>query len=196
MTHLRIVPMLALVAATASGCATLDANECRGGDWPGIGYRDGASGARREVLAEHEKACAEHGVRPDGERWYAGYRRGIVVFCTPENGFEVGLRNHRYGGVCPADLEPAFLARYETGQQLWKARSNMAAIDRDIRQTEQDVARTDDPQKRAAMRSHLGYLRTLRITATSQLAAMEAWARGGAYAPPPPMVVAPPMRRY
>ncbi len=188
----RTLGLVSILALGLGGCATLNESQCRSGDWPQIGYRDGAAGARRAIIDEHDKACAEYKVRPDANAWYAGYERGLVVYCTPERGFEEGLRNARYGGVCPLDREPAFLARYGVGQQLWKARADLEAIDRDIRSVESQAWQLDrNSPKRAELMSRASAMRASRIAASANLMAVEVWARATMAAPlvlpgPPP----------
>ena len=53
----RLTSAMALFAALA-GCATLSETECRTGDWGQIGYNDGSVGNKRDIIGEHDKACA------------------------------------------------------------------------------------------------------------------------------------------
>ena len=59
----------AAVAATGvallSGCATMNEDQCRVGDWGGQGWRDGAEGRQTSRLDDHAKACAKYGVVPN-----------------------------------------------------------------------------------------------------------------------------------
>ena len=114
---------LLLIAAATGGaalalgsCATMSAEQCMAGDWSGQGYVDGQSGLTMSRLDEHAQACAEHGVSPDAAAYAAGREQGLVQYCTPYKGFEVGRNGSAYAGVCPSDLEADFMYAYRDGQ--------------------------------------------------------------------------------
>ena len=44
-------------------CATMSKEQCTLGDWKGTGLTDGENGYPRTRLADHQKACSEHGVK-------------------------------------------------------------------------------------------------------------------------------------
>jgi Protein of unknown function (DUF2799) len=182
-----------MLAGVLAGCETLSEDQCRTGDWNQIGYQDGSVGRTRDVIAQHEKACAKIGIKPNANLWYAGYERGIPAYCTPQNGLEQGMRDSSYQGVCPPHLEPAFLARYSAGREVYKARQVVEQIDRDINSLERDLGAKDlKPDRRADIMNRLHYQRMTRMNAATQVAQMEAWARG-VYTPPlAPIYVRPP----
>ena len=104
-------------AALAMGsCATMSAEQCMAGDWSGQGYIDGQSGLTMSRLDEHAEACAKHGVSPDADAYAGGRRQGLVHYCTPHKGFEVGRTGSGYAGVCPSELEADFTYGYRDGQ--------------------------------------------------------------------------------
>ncbi|EIJ41773.1 Protein of unknown function (DUF2799) [Beggiatoa alba B18LD] len=98
-----------------SGCASLSQEECQQGDWRNIGYNDGAQGYQAERFSEHQKACSEYKIRPDFSLYKQGHDNGIVSYCRPNNGYDVGQRLNSYEGVCPSHLENAFLEAYLDG---------------------------------------------------------------------------------
>jgi hypothetical protein len=112
-----------IIAAAAGGatlalgsCATMSAEQCMAGDWSGQGYVDGQSGLTMSRLDEHAEACAKHGVSPDAAAYAAGRSQGLVQYCTPHKGFEVGRTGSGYAGVCPSDLEADFMYAHRDGQ--------------------------------------------------------------------------------
>lgn len=112
-----------IIAAAAGGaalalgsCATMSAEQCMAGDWSGQGYVDGQSGLTMSRLDEHAEACAKHGISPDSAAYAAGRRQGLVQYCTPRTGFEVGRTGSVYAGVCPPDLEADFMDAHRDGQ--------------------------------------------------------------------------------
>ena len=125
---------LLFIAAAAGGaalalgsCATMSAEQCMAGDWSGQGYVDGQSGLTMSRLDEHAEACAKHGVSPDATAYAAGRRQGLVQYCTPHKGFEVGRTGSGYAGVCPSELEGDFMYAYRDGQVVHAAEQALAS---------------------------------------------------------------------
>ena len=108
-------------------CATMSAEQCMAGDWSGQGYADGQSGLTMSRLDEHAEACAKHGVTPDAAAYAAGRRQGLLQYCTPHRGFEVGRTGSGYAGVCPSELEADFMYGYRDGQVVHAAEEALAS---------------------------------------------------------------------
>ena len=49
-----------------------------------------------------------------------GRNAGLVDFCRPSNGFEMGSNGEIYYYVCPVDVESQFLARYRIGRRVYQ----------------------------------------------------------------------------
>lgn len=111
---------LACFALGLAGCASMSKDECLTVDWRTVGYEDGAAGRGGEAIGRHRKACADHGVAPDLRAYQAGRAEGLQEYCQPQNGFRIGANGAAYGGVCPAELAPAFTEAYETGRGLYQ----------------------------------------------------------------------------
>ena len=107
-----------LIAAIASGCASLDKEECLNANWYAIGLEDGARGRPIERLGDHRRACAEHRVAPDAQRYMAGRDEGLKSFCTYERGFAHGRSGQSYSGGCPAAMAAGFQSGYQLGREL------------------------------------------------------------------------------
>jgi hypothetical protein len=108
-----------LIAAIVSGCASLDRGECLNANWYAIGLEDGARGRTLERLGDHRRACVEHKVAPDAERYVAGRNEGLKSFCTYERGFSQGRGGQTYAGSCPANLAASFQSGYQRGRELY-----------------------------------------------------------------------------
>jgi len=122
-----------IIAAAAGGaalvlgsCATMSAEQCTAGDWSGQGYIDGQAGMTMSHLDEHTEACAKHGVTPDAAAYAAGRQQGLLHYCTPGKGFEVGRTGSGYAGVCPSDLEADFNYGYRDGQIVHEAEAALS----------------------------------------------------------------------
>ncbi len=119
-----------------SGCATLSKSDCMSGDWARIGRQDGTEGHTRSRFAKHVEACEKHGVSPNRLKYDAGYKEGLVAYCTAENGFEVGRRGDRYENICPASREGAFMAQYRVGREMYDVEARMKSVESDINSIE------------------------------------------------------------
>ena len=117
-----------------SGCATLSEEECRAADWRTIGFEDGTMGKPIGQIGKHREACADHGVPVDLTAYKEGHEEGMVIFCQPASGFELGNRGGRFNDDCPVDLRADFYAAYEDGYRAFKLR-------REVRNSEQDIRR-------------------------------------------------------
>jgi hypothetical protein len=125
-TMRRIAPVITFSVLLASGaalngCATLSEEQCLAGDWYGIGVADGQNGYTFNRLSDHNEACASHGVIPDAAVYEQGRQQGLRAYCTPQVGFREGRQGDSYAGVCPASVEPDFLAGYSDGRLVHAA---------------------------------------------------------------------------
>jgi hypothetical protein len=121
-----IIAAAAGAALAVGSCATMSEEQCLAGDWSGQGYADGQSGLTMSRLDEHAEACAKHGVTPVATAYPAGRRQGLVRYCTPWKGFEVGRTGSGYAGVCPSELEADFMPAYRDGQIVHEVEQALA----------------------------------------------------------------------
>lgn len=135
---------LAAAALVLSGCATMSSEECAATDWSAVGYEDGARGATMDRFSSHRKACTKHGIAPDFRAYKAGRQEGLVEFCQPGRGYDLGVRGGHYAGVCDAALEEEFLDAYRVGNELYKLRSNVNAANSRIHAKERELEDVKD----------------------------------------------------
>src|SRR5688500_2665070 len=123
---------IATVCIAFAGCASLDRDECRNADWYAIGLEDGARGRPVERLGDHRRACAEHGVAPQTDRYLAGRNEGLKSFCTYQQGYTQGRGGHAYAGACPRELAGGFVAGYERGRELHQLERRHGEVQKEI----------------------------------------------------------------
>jgi hypothetical protein len=131
--------LIALALVGLSGCASMSGDECATSDWSAVGYEDGSRGYSSDRFGNHRKACAKHGVTADFAAYQAGRNQGLVEFCQPSKGFNLGASGGRYNGVCAADVEPDFLDAYRVGQQLYSLRSSVSSANSQIYAREHEI---------------------------------------------------------
>jgi hypothetical protein len=125
-------PALSVLFAALAGCASMDRSQCASANWYAIGLEDGARGQPLERLGAHRRACAEHGVSPDAERYVAGRNEGLKSFCTYERGFAEGRSGHGNAGVCPATVAAGFQSGYQHGRELWDLNRQLSDVQKQI----------------------------------------------------------------
>ena len=128
MSAMRILSLGAAVYLIA-GCSGMSEQACVTADWRTVGFEDGTAGRSEGGIGRYRQQCSEHGVTPDLEAYRAGHAEGVRIYCKESNGFAVGHSGAQYQGVCPADLEPAFLAEYNSGHRLHELESALGSVD-------------------------------------------------------------------
>lgn len=135
---------ITLAIVGLSGCATMSGDECAMSDWQAVGYEDGVRGYTGDRIGQYRKACAKHGVTPDLSSYQQGREQGLVEYCQPGRGFNVGSSGNRYHGVCRADLEPGFLEAYNAGYHLYTLHSNVNRANSAIHAKEGELNRIEE----------------------------------------------------
>lgn len=136
--------ILALATAGLSGCAGMSPEECIATDWTAIGYEDGARGYTTDRFSGHRKACAKHGITADFSDYQQGRDQGLVEYCQPGRGFNIGVNGGRYYGVCSAELEGDFLDAFNTGHHLYTLRSEVNYANSAINSKQYELDQIDE----------------------------------------------------
>ena len=144
MLRKRTSILLSLLVIGVAGCATMSGDECATSDWTAVGYEDGSRGYTSERFGKHRKACAKHGITADFQAYQQGRSQGLVEFCQPGRGFNLGVNGGQYNGVCSVDLEADFLDAYRVGQQLYTLRSNVSSANSQIHSKKHELEDIED----------------------------------------------------
>ena len=131
-----------LVSAALGGCASMSSEECANSDWVAVGFEDGSRGYSTDRFGNRRKACAKHGITADFQAYQSGRAEGLVEFCQPGRGFNLGVSGGHYSGVCDVALEEEFLDAYRVGHQLYGLRSNVSNANSQIYSRERELDRT------------------------------------------------------
>jgi hypothetical protein len=139
----RILSSATMVIAVAvlSGCASMSSEECANSDWGAIGYEDGSRGYTTDKFGSRRKACAKHGITADFKAYQEGRDEGLVEFCQPSRGYNLGVSGGTYYGVCDVAMEEEFLDAYRVGSQLHALRSNVNGTNSRIYSKEAELKR-------------------------------------------------------
>jgi hypothetical protein len=144
MVGKRTSILLSLLVIGLAGCATMSGDECATSDWTAVGYEDGSRGYKSGHFSKHRKACAKHGITPDFQAYQQGRSQGLVEFCQPGRGFNLGANGRQYNGVCSVELEADFLDAYRVGQQLYTLRYNVKSANSQINNKKQKLEDIED----------------------------------------------------
>lgn len=118
-------PLVALLGLLASGCASMNEDECRVADWRAVGYEDGVSGRPASHIGERREACADYGLAPDFAAYRQGRNEGLREYCTPASGYRLGLNGRAFKAVCPSELQGDFREAYKSGHEIYRAAANV-----------------------------------------------------------------------
>jgi hypothetical protein len=132
------------LAVLASGCATMNQQECLVSDWRSVGYEDGVQGRTADRIGVYRRDCAKHGVSPDLSTYQVGRAEGLREFCQPDNGFDYGSKGNTYRGVCPADLADDFMASYRMGRQLYELKAGVQSASRQLSSRRRRLEQIDE----------------------------------------------------
>lgn len=97
---MRIVLALAFIAVFLASCDSVSPEQCRAGDWRGIGFSDGREGRSASYITQHQEACNKIGITPDVAAWTAGREAGLKEYCTPQNAYRIGRNGTKLANLC------------------------------------------------------------------------------------------------
>ena len=120
LDSILMVVMICWLGLHLSGCASLSKQECQNANWYSIGFSDGAKGYKANRQNQHRKACAEHNIRLDPERYLEGWHRGLRQYCVPSRAYQSGLRGYAFNNVCPTELAPSLPHAYQDGLHIYQ----------------------------------------------------------------------------
>jgi hypothetical protein len=83
-------------------------------DWQSFGDENGQQGKELAYLSEAFPSCGQN-IVIDKAAYQQGWHSGLLVYCTPMNGYQRGIDGHAYTGFCPGPLNLAFQAAYKQG---------------------------------------------------------------------------------
>jgi hypothetical protein len=158
-----------------SGCATTREKTlatCAQMDWYEIGRSDGAQGHPLDALANRRKSCGSEFDQNLEAMYVNGRNAGLVEYCDPKNGFEMGRLGVPYSYVCPAIQEPAFLAEYENGKKAHDLETENAKLDQRIADIFQKIPEAESSDEKTELNTELMEARRLRAENEKELSSI------------------------
>lgn len=122
-----IIPLTLLTAL--AGCTSMSPEECKTANWYQVGYQDGLNGHNPNLINNYAEDCGEVGISADNAAWQQGFNNGALIYCSPDNGYSVGVEGREYYGVCSSNL---FLENYQLGRQEYERKQRIEELDKQI----------------------------------------------------------------
>jgi hypothetical protein len=122
------------IISLLTACSSMSKEQCESADWKAYGYTDGAKGKETTNFNSYAQACGDYGIKSDFERYLVGHKQGVIVFCTFESGYQAGIKNYRYQGICKAHKESDFLSGLAKGKKLFTARQDLREAQNEVSQ--------------------------------------------------------------
>ncbi|MGE0527300.1 MAG: DUF2799 domain-containing protein [Bdellovibrionales bacterium] len=159
---MRLCGVLAALV-TVVACASQSENvACTQRDWYELGRRDGAQGASMDRMAALKQECGGS-FSSDWETVYVnGRNAGLVDYCAPENGYELGRSGIAYLYVCPSTIEPTFLNSYRRGQEARQLELKQKELDARIDSLTDQLDKASTRFERTRLADELNQLQRLR----------------------------------
>lgn len=132
--HLPLTKALAtgFVVALLSSCAAMDQDECAVADWYEVGRTQGEQGRSPQSYENYVEACSEYAIAVDVNAYQVGWDDGIELYCSRDNGFEVGVQGGSNSGHCPVALSDSFFNAYQLGRALRTHSERLSELQDDL----------------------------------------------------------------
>ncbi len=140
---------------------SVSGDPCRNADWFEVGRVDGLSGIPAEA-STYVGRCLSLGVAIDEELYAGGWQRGLVDYCTPDRAFDAGRSGESYSGVCPKNLETAFLKRFKLGTEIANLEKKNILIETEVDRKLSEISILDQAlakSRQAALEAEIQKLR-------------------------------------
>ncbi len=141
-----------MILLLVSGCASISKEECKTGDWNGIGFKDGSAGKKIARIQGYIEECGKHGATVDRAAYEKGRNEGLKTYCSKDNGFRVGKDGSAMFDECPAAMRPTFMKAWSMGNKIYELNKQLKNIESEMEGFEK---RLDDPATTAIDKSTL-----------------------------------------
>jgi len=147
---------------------------CQEADWYEIGRRAGAKGqAVDQNVLERPGLCKTTSSSEKFEMYMNGRNAGLVEYCKPENGFELGRDGKKYSKVCPpGEASEKFRLYYQKGWRVRKLKEENQDLNHKISDLFDKVNQLET-SKRRKLDQELLQLRQIRATNNREMSHIE-----------------------
>ncbi|MBX9765635.1 MAG: DUF2799 domain-containing protein [Bdellovibrionales bacterium] len=132
----KIILILSLIAPA---CSTVPKINCEETNWQNLGMSDGRRGREESFADSHLRSCESSSNPMNLELYKEGRAIGLAEYCTPENGYQTGMKNETYQHVCSKEQEPPFLAQYAEGRKTYLLQNELESVRAELRQKRKEI---------------------------------------------------------
>lgn len=132
--------LLLLAPFLIGACDPISEDQCRTGDWAGIGLADGTKGRPASILNEYTDICGALGVAPERAIYLAARQQGLQSYCTPQSAYDIGRRGGRINPVCNAAQSSAMAPAFNHGQSYYELSEIIRELDDEIEKLKRVLA--------------------------------------------------------
>ena len=134
----RLAPLFLAFLLSACAAGQMTERQCARADWFALGEKDALAGETSERILERRDECAAFSIEADRRAYADGYGKTLFAMCTRDGGYAFGARDTLYKGVCPAEMEMAFLQGYVPGRRIAVARAFLRIADDNYEEAQED----------------------------------------------------------
>jgi len=132
-----------LVGVLASCGGNVKNQQCTGVDWDQHGYETAKAGKSPRDFNRYRDGCGDKLEAGATDTYLDGYTRGLVEFCTYENGYARGFSNKSMDNACPVEMRSKYERGYKVGLLELKEKINMLKLRNENAEHEDAVDRSN-----------------------------------------------------
>ena len=115
----KLIASLCLILLAGCG-GNVKPVACTGIDWTDLGYTTATSGKSVRTFDAYRDQCGSNLEETAMDSYLEGYTKGVIEYCTYENGHLLGSQNKPIEGSCPIEVRSAFDNGYAQGLREFK----------------------------------------------------------------------------
>lgn len=131
----KLIATLCLMLLVGCG-GNVKSVTCTGIDWNDLGYTTATKGKSVRTFDAYRDQCGNNLEEGAMDSYIEGYTKGVIEYCTYDNGYILGKQNKPIGASCPIEVRSLFEKGYAQG--LRELKENLAELDRERENTERE----------------------------------------------------------
>lgn len=114
MNRLISISLIAFFLSACGGNVKTDL-VCSGQDWDKLGYETAMSGKSVRTFDRYREGCGSNLEKQAMNAYLDGFTRGVVEYCTFDNGHAIGLSGKPMPDACPLEARENFAKGFRLG---------------------------------------------------------------------------------
>lgn len=150
---------LLLLSFAFTSCSSISREDCSK-DMRDFGYEHGRKGMSN-LLEDVRKTCQKHEPPVDLARYQTGFEAGWTEYCTPFNGYRMGVKGDLYKSFCPPEREDLFHDRFLIGKKVYDKKDQAKELEEKILDLSEDGKDLTSPSTHDELNRYRTELRDL-----------------------------------